>query len=45
MENDIPDVVDSGLVVVAVIAVVLDVSSGDVVDTVVPCKCKYRLRN
>ena len=39
----IPDVVDSGLVVVTVVPVVLDVSSWDVVDTVVPCKCKYRL--
>ena len=32
--------VDSGLVVVTVVPVVLDVRSGVVVDTVVPCKYK-----
>ena len=37
-----PDVVISGLVVVTVVPVVLVVGSGDVVDTVVPCDCKYR---
>ena len=39
----IPDVVDSGLVVVTVVPVVLDVNSGDVVVTVVPWNCKYQI--
>ena len=37
--------VDSGLVVVTVVPVVLDVGSGDVVDTVVPYKFKYQLEH